>query len=353
MTAQDPAAGALVAFADQVTLTVTDLVIVPGLGGLTVPQARQRLADAGLELAAPASGFVVTQKPLQGTLVERGSTVSVTVSPVRVVPSVVGLTLAAARQVLEREKLPLDVPKGTGDLEEVTGQRPIAGTAIVDGLVVSLTFAGKVRVPDVVGKGLRAARSALEARDLVMVTDASSGSVDTQDPPAGTRVAAGSSVTVTVDDDELLVPNVLGMTEEQARRSVTAVDLVLRVVDGSGRVVAQDPAGLSPAAVGDVVSVTLQETGPPVEDDDPWWDQLVSFHPGGRGTGGLVAAVLVFAAGALARSEVRRRRVRRFLTQAVTVTARGRTEMVAVTELPDIGRWQLHVRASSTIRRVR
>ena len=106
VTAQDPVAGALVAFADQVTLTVTDLVIVPGLGGLTVSQASQRLADAGLELAAPASGFVVTQKPLQGTLVERGSTVSVTVSPGRVVPSVVGLTLAAARQVLAREKLP-------------------------------------------------------------------------------------------------------------------------------------------------------------------------------------------------------------------------------------------------------
>ena len=95
----------------------------------------------------------------------------------------------------------MKVPKGTGELEEVTGQRPIAGTAIVDGLVVSLTFAGRVQVPNVVGKGLRAARAALEARDLVMVTDASSGSVDTQDPPAGTRVAAGSSVTVTVDDD--------------------------------------------------------------------------------------------------------------------------------------------------------
>jgi beta-lactam-binding protein with PASTA domain len=137
----------------------------------------------------------------------------------------------------------------------VLSQEPAAGrfaprNSTVD-LVVTLGPAGgprDVRVPEVVGRPLSEATASLEGAGLFADVRSASGRtipsvlVGRQDPVPGRTLRVGSRVTLTASSD-VLVPNVVGLTEARAMGAITAGGLrqgsVARVPAGD-----REPAGV-------------------------------------------------------------------------------------------------------------
>ena len=106
----------------------------------------------------------------------------------------------------------------------------------------------------------------------------------------------------------LRVPNLLGLTVDQARTSLARLDLDLDAPEGDGRIQEQDPPADTPAEPGETVTVELVAAA--VTDDGyPTRTALLL-------AGGLLVAVLAGAAGA---HQVRTRRPRRWVAQHVQV----------------------------------
>jgi uncharacterized delta-60 repeat protein len=133
-------------------------------------------------------------------------------APMTTVPNVVGATQTAATSAITAANLTVGaittaasttVPSGA-----VISETPAAGTSVPLGSAVALTVSSgpaQVTVPNVVGDTQAAATSAITAAHLTVgaITTATSttvpsGSVMSQTPAAGTSVAAGSAVALTV-----------------------------------------------------------------------------------------------------------------------------------------------------------
>ena len=240
VVSQRPAAGAGVA---KVALTVSkgpQRVLVPNVVGRRRDDAVARLRKAGLVAAVfsvPSSsprGFVVAQSPRSQTKVPRHSRVrlnvskgtpaaggttttspttpTTTVATARV-PKVVGLSQTAARHrlraagfVVRTAYVSSTKPQGT-----VVAQRPSAGTSLRRGSQVRINVSTgsspkpATAVPDVTGEDQATATSDLQAAGFrVSVVDQPTsdqnedGIVLDEDPTAGTRIPAGSLVTIYV-----------------------------------------------------------------------------------------------------------------------------------------------------------
>lgn len=140
-------------------------------------------------------------------------------------------------------------------------------------LFVSLRYFNvrEVAVPDVVGQDVVAAASMLAAVDLEprpysqYSADVPLNSVIAQTPPAGTPVREGRSVSLAVNmqREDILVPELSGMTPQEAAGALEALGLSITdmsYVDSAapaGRIVAQAPAAGSSLAVGTEVSVSV------------------------------------------------------------------------------------------------
>lgn len=130
-------------------------VDVPGLTGRSVAEARAQLESAGLRLGEVTgdSGKVVSQSPGRGAPVRIGSAVAVTIGVRRtagppstpapqaklvVVPTLKGMTVAAAQAKLKRSGLRLaNRPKGQARIQR---QNPPAGSRVALGGAVSISF---------------------------------------------------------------------------------------------------------------------------------------------------------------------------------------------------------------------
>jgi beta-lactam-binding protein with PASTA domain len=198
VTGQSPTAGTLVAFTDPVAISFTELVPVPNVLGLTVNEARRRVTAAGLLLGtARRTGRVIDQQPAAETLVPRDSTVTVTLDLGVTVPNLLGLTVDQARQAVEQAGLVLEEPDAVG---RIIGQRPRAGRSVAQGRVVSVTVEPipLVIVPNVVGLTVQQARQVLELAGLALDAPDIDGHVIGQRPRAGSSVDAGTTVAVTI-----------------------------------------------------------------------------------------------------------------------------------------------------------
>jgi beta-lactam-binding protein with PASTA domain len=144
-----PAAGEEVERGERVQLFVSsgpEQVEVPDVTGLSRDSAEDLLSDAGLEVAVEQreaeepEDDVIAQNPAAGTEVDRGSTVTITVSTgieMVSVPNVVGLSrrdaIAQLRDVgLTASPREVDVTDASQD-GVVTDQRPAAGIEIEEG----------------------------------------------------------------------------------------------------------------------------------------------------------------------------------------------------------------------------
>jgi eukaryotic-like serine/threonine-protein kinase len=193
------------------------LVPTPSVVGQSQQEAAATLARAGLRVEQPVLqefseepvGTVTGQSPTAQFLVDRGSSVRLTVSKgqeMSVVPDVVGLSQAEATAQLETAKLGVgkvvtrDGNVAPGQVLEVI---PAAGTAEAAGTPVTLVVAsGRVNVPDVRGRTEQAATDLLQKAGFeVRVVDVASASpVGTVlgQSPVNTLAERGSTVTLRV-----------------------------------------------------------------------------------------------------------------------------------------------------------
>jgi serine/threonine-protein kinase len=222
---------------------------VPPLLEKTEAQAKDRLADAGLDVGdvehaysdTVKRGAVISTDPAAGTRIRGNDSVSLTVSdgPRTVeVADLSGYKLDRARSVLKQDGLEPgmvtqafseDVPKGF-----VVATGPKAGTTVRAGSAVSLTVSkGRpVDVPDVTGEDLGDARAELAeaglkvkvAAERVTSDDHEAGQVARQAPADGSRVAEGGTVTLTLSKgpEMIEVPDVVGDSVDDAEEELKA-----------------------------------------------------------------------------------------------------------------------------------
>jgi serine/threonine-protein kinase len=220
---QDPQPRTEVSEGSTVNLTVSDgpgQVLVPDVSRLSKDRARRDLEQAGfaVELDEEPSesikaGDVVRTAPPGGTLADRGSSVTLYVSsgPGQVtVPDVTGQSQGSAQVELAGAGLKVDITERDSDAEpgSVISQSPAGGASVDRGSTVTIVVAReprRVRVPSVVGDDQRAATDALsdaglsvQVVDVAVSSEDENGVVQSQDPPAGSRVERGSRVTISV-----------------------------------------------------------------------------------------------------------------------------------------------------------
>ncbi len=218
---QDPSGGERARKGSTVTLTVSGgpgTISLPSVDGLGQRKATAQLANAGLvvdrvEARADdtiAKGHVISSSPAAGTVVQRGSKVTLFVSsgPEQVdVPDVTGFTQDDAQAALGAQGFQSTATEQESDAADpgtVLKQSPAAGEPAPPGSTVTLTIAKavpQVPVPDLGGQSADDAVATLDAQGLVGrvterdVTDPSQdGYVIGQRPDAGTSVAKGAPV---------------------------------------------------------------------------------------------------------------------------------------------------------------
>jgi len=241
---QSPLAGSKLARNEVVTLFVSSgapLVAVPDVKGYTRADAEHALQEAKLRSKivlrfdkAPKDTVLAVQ-PAGGQQTPENSLVTLVVSqgeaPVKV-PQLVGLSLDAARALLDKDGLKLNVDQQTpNDMippNTVASQAAAVDSTLARGATVGVTVSTGpmlTTVPDVGGKSAADASAALSAAGYVpqlqYVVDASNagGIVLAQDPVAGTTAARHSTVTISVAVSGT-VPDVAGMTLDDARRAL-------------------------------------------------------------------------------------------------------------------------------------
>jgi serine/threonine-protein kinase len=228
-----------------------DKVAVPGVIGTQADQARTLLEQRGFQVAVDRKKSlqpvdqVIQQDPAPGDKVKKGSTVTLTVSdgpPDQVIPAVEGLPTRVAVRQLQKAGFTVTVNLQSSDTVKkglVISTTPAGGTVLAQGERVTIDVSSGVAqfgAPNLIGLDQSAAESALEDKDLVPVvqqkeSDAPEGQVIEQDPVAGTKVAKGDRVTMTVSKGPatVAVPDVVGLTRGDARGELQAAGFNVQV----------------------------------------------------------------------------------------------------------------------------
>ncbi|MFL5842991.1 MAG: PASTA domain-containing protein, partial [Thermoleophilaceae bacterium] len=162
--------------------------------------------------------------------------------PDAVVPAVEGLPLKQALAKLRKAHFKVDIFDKADDSVTkglVIGTTPAGGTVATQGDRIRVDVSSgvaKFAVPNVVGLDQSAAERALEDKDLVPVvveqeSDQPEGKVFQQNPAAGTKVAKGDRVTITVSKGPgaVDVPDVVGLTRGDARGELQAAGFKVQV----------------------------------------------------------------------------------------------------------------------------
>ncbi|SMG09001.1 serine/threonine protein kinase [Corynebacterium pollutisoli] len=213
----DPDVGEAVLIGSTVTVHLSrgpEPIQVPAIVGIPLAEAETRLAELDLTIArveerfdadAP-TGQVLAVSPEPGTTLTRGSEVSLVVNSGLTVPDVEGMSEADATAALNAAGFTVDNTRrdrsavGTSP-DTVVRTSPSAGEIVdPEDADVTLTLAGRVTVPDVVGMTAGQARDALDAVGLrANIRDDDATSVVTrQRPAAGDDARLDSTVRLTL-----------------------------------------------------------------------------------------------------------------------------------------------------------
>ncbi|GLW08419.1 hypothetical protein Misp01_35490 [Microtetraspora sp. NBRC 13810] len=194
------------------------------------------------------------------------------------VPELIGMDRATAERAIKRAGLVLgdaDAVDSPEKIGRVLAALPAPGDRVTKGSKVSLEVSAGLKVPEVAGLRRSAAESALTGAGLsvgqlsrVCATDAETGQVVASDPAAGQRVPGGAPVSLTVAQRGTPVPPVVGAGQAEARRSLRAAGLAVRVqarivdtADRFGSVIGQDPAPGACGTRGTTVTITVAVEG--------------------------------------------------------------------------------------------
>ena len=227
----DPPAGTTAEKGSAINLNISKgkgQVEVPDLNGMNADQAKQALTKAGLTASQGtavasdevAKDKVATQDPAAGTKVEKGSTVTFSLSsgPESVsVPDITGMSEKEAQAALSNAGLTgsLSDRKASDKVAEgdIIIQSPSAGKKVSKGSKVSYVISTgpsvvTVAVPNLTGMTKDGAKSALTEKGLVLgdVTEKSSdkpkGTVIEQSTDSGTKVEKGSKVNIVISSGQ-------------------------------------------------------------------------------------------------------------------------------------------------------
>lgn len=285
-------------------------VKMPDLTGMSQADAEKALADVGLVGVATAPehsdkakpGTVFKQSVPAGQTVTEGTRVTFTVAlaPASVtVPNVVGKTQDQAKKALTDAQLGFDfttahsdtVPEGQVISQSIAaGKQVNAGTTVSVVISLGKTPVDNVKVPNVVTYSWSDAEKALESAGLVAhYTGDPSGVVTAQDIAAGTMVAPGTIVTVTLTTPtpQVVVPDLSDMSLTEAEQATDNAGLALDYTGPSdGTVTSQSPDPGTQVDQGSTVNVTLENLTPSVGGDtaNPWTD-VDSAQAAGEGSG--------------------------------------------------------------------
>ncbi|GAA3628659.1 Stk1 family PASTA domain-containing Ser/Thr kinase [Streptomyces chitinivorans] len=217
----DPAAGAEVEEGETITLIMSkgpSEVEVPDVVGETADDAEQELKEAGFEVkretevSEQPAGTVTEQDPGSGESAKPGTTVTITVAtedPRPTLPPVVGQDFEAARKQLQDagftnisraeqengEQAPNTVLK-----QDPPGNQKVEADTPITLIVAKAPAEEQVAVPAIAaGTPLKDARKTLQDAGFnvnVPGPDGDDAVVLTTDPPAGTQLKKGETVTV-------------------------------------------------------------------------------------------------------------------------------------------------------------
>jgi beta-lactam-binding protein with PASTA domain len=306
--AQRPGAGTQLEEGQTVEIFIsTGRLAVPDVTGLSLPQARERLEDAGYEVevrrraSTRPRGVVVDQDPAAGVTAVRGATVTLFVSsgvrPV-VLPSVVGMSQGEALQRLTRlglrpelNNVPSDRPAGTvvaqnppAESEVDRGSKVIInvstgtpGTTTTETATMTTTTtaaSGQVRAPRVVGLFQASALRRLNTLGLrpqvfYVTSSQPANRVVSQQPAAGTTLRRDAPVRINVStgpnpQPAATVPNVLGMDQATAANTLRSAGFRVLVLNRptsdqsqDGNVVDQQPRAGASIPGGSLVTIFI------------------------------------------------------------------------------------------------
>ena len=267
---------------------------VPNILGDPVAVARDKVEDAGFEFAqrpAPTcspDNTVTEQDPPAAAEAEEGSTVTATVSLGLVVdvPDVVGEREQAATERLEDEQLDVtSEPRSSRNVQagRVISTDPVAGSEVDCKSTVTMFVskgANTISLPDLIGQQQEVAESQLNRLGLIpdvdmRDADEPEGTVIGQDPGPESELLRGDQVTIVVSSGagSVIVPDVVGQSEDSARSSLASRGLSVDVVEqetedrsDDGRVLQQAPTPGSRVRSGDQVTIVV---GVFVEPEEP------------------------------------------------------------------------------------
>ncbi|MDQ2908529.1 MAG: Stk1 family PASTA domain-containing Ser/Thr kinase [Candidatus Eremiobacteraeota bacterium] len=219
------------------------------------------------------AGTVLAQHPAAGTSIPIHSTVALTVSkgpqPITV-PDLTALTLADATKVLRGRGLGIDVADSTPSddipANEVMSQSVQAGSSVSPGATVNVRISSgpaKFAIPALTGQEAADGIARLQAAgfntniEYVVDEDSPSGTILKQDPPDGSHVNKGATVTLSVAVPGL-VPDVGGKSPGDARVSLQnagyKVGNIAYTQEGTeGTVVRTEPAAGTSLSPGETV----------------------------------------------------------------------------------------------------
>ena len=240
---------------------------VPAVAGDSVTQATAVLTADGFTVKrgarvpsnAVAKGRVASTSPTGR--VTKGSTIALLVSSgpfTSVVPTVKGDKQAAAEAALQRVHLtstPQRVASNAA-VGTVVGTNPPAGTTWPQTKPVTILVAAGPPLPEFIGMNIDTAKQ-LANQDQVSLQEQSdpnsqqpAGTIIGQEPAAGAMYRPGQTVIVRVSAGPQLVPvpNVIGMSVQQATQALQAAGFQVQVNSFTrfGKVFAFSPVGEAP-----------------------------------------------------------------------------------------------------------
>jgi eukaryotic-like serine/threonine-protein kinase len=264
-------------------------VSVPDVTGQTEQTAGASLRSAGLNpvpsLASStkvASGLVISQSPVPGSIAKKGDSVKIVVSggpASKSLTNVAGLTAAKAAAKLRKAGFKTTTKAESSKTVEaglVIGTEPPAETEVQEGHLITLLVSSgpaPVRVPDLAGQSQEAAEATLTNSELAVGTvtkrvssTQAAGTVLAQSPTVGVSVHAGDKVNLTVAQapKEVEVPNVVGAAEAAAVAALKHAGFKVKSEPHAtteqsqvGVVLEQSPAASGKARKGTTVTIAV------------------------------------------------------------------------------------------------
>ena len=195
----------------------------------------------------------------------------------RVLPNVVGLTEAQARQELSGLTITIQrAPDPRIPRDRVASQLPLATIRVSEGSAVTLTISdgpGDAIVPTgLLGKPLEEVRAALTAaglrvsRTIAVDSEQEPGIVLKITPEPGSTVEAGTGVVLEIASGNISVPSLVGLNEIEARTILTQAGFLVKIVEAYdesqviGSVLAQAPNAGEVKLIGSSVTITINKT---------------------------------------------------------------------------------------------